>query len=163
MSVNSNLNKFKRKGNGKRKRRNAMTKVEGDFDHYAIITDFSGSTRLLAKLLDGPVVSVRIPNKFYKKVWFRKDDIIIVTKLADTMFEIKGKVPDNELNLIKKDLVKEDPKMTKKDGVVIVFDEDADDVQQQRDIAAPSANKCSSEKDEESDEEDEEEINIDDI
>lgn len=46
---------------------------------YAQVLNRLGGDRLLIKLLDNKECQAIIPGRFYKKVWFNKDDIVLIT------------------------------------------------------------------------------------
>lgn len=120
MSTHSNLNKFK----NLRRRKNASASFSERTDMYGFVKELSGDKHLVFIPVIGDIIAkyslcARIPGKFFKRVWFRKDDLIVVTKLAENLYEIKGKVAENEIDAIKNKFIMSDEKI--KDSVVIEF------------------------------------------
>jgi hypothetical protein len=78
------------------------------------------------------IVSCRIPGKMWKKVWFNKNDYVVIGgKFSDKIYELAGRVMDSELNYVKKMFDKTDD--TEDIGIQIggdenEVDEDHDDM-----------------------------------
>lgn len=97
MTTHGNLNKFKHKNKNKR-RKNPNATFDKNTDEFGIVTEIYGNEYIGVQILDGRStnVKVRIPGKFRKKVWLRKGDPIVITKLE--IWEVKGRV--NEIDMI---------------------------------------------------------------
>ncbi len=98
-----NGNRFKGNTQKKGKKNPFITDFDANLDRYAQVVDKKGGTQVEVAPIDanGQKVYVRIPGKFYKKVWFNRGDIVVITKVTDNMEEIKGKAPEHELNKLK--------------------------------------------------------------
>ena len=74
-----NGNKFK--GNGKRKNKNKIGEFDCQDDNmfYAKVDKLPGTNKLNVILHDGREETVIIPGKYYKKVWFKIGDYIVVS------------------------------------------------------------------------------------
>src|SRR5579872_6350206 len=97
-----NGNKFK--GNKQKKGGRTRKEVYSDFDQktdrYGKIVGLEGGKGISVLLLDstdGKPVRAAIRGIHHKKVWFKKDDIVVVRGE-----EIWGKVNDNEVNRIRR-------------------------------------------------------------
>ena len=104
MSNIGNGNKFK--GNKQKKasraRKSAVVGLDESVDQYAVVDRLMGGNHIEVKTLkDDKPVMVSIPGRFYKRVWFNKGDVVIISKIIDNLFEIKGKVAENELLKLK--------------------------------------------------------------
>lgn len=99
------------KGNkGKKARRRADP--YGDFqegeDQYGRVYNLSGIDHLEVELTspneDGDkIVKCRIPGRFYKKVWFKKHDLVVVgERFSEKIYELKGKVRESDANRVKR-------------------------------------------------------------
>tara|TARA_B100001989_G_C24374929_1_gene381306 strand:- start:117 stop:668 length:552 start_codon:yes stop_codon:yes gene_type:complete len=74
-----NGNKFK--GNGKRKNKNKIGEFDCQDDNmfYAKVDKLPGTNKLNVILHDGREETVIIPGKYYKKVWFKIGDYVVVS------------------------------------------------------------------------------------
>ena len=73
-----NGNKFK--GNSKRKNKNRIGEFDCDTDNmfYGKVDKLPGTNKLNVILHDGRQETVIIPGKYYKKVWFKIGDYLVV-------------------------------------------------------------------------------------
>jgi len=86
-------NKFGGSGHKKSKRGNrnrvgAFNEESGDY--YAKVIKIAGDNKVDVKLHDGRLMQVRIPGRYFRKVWVRPEDLICCTEE-----EMRWKV-DNE-------------------------------------------------------------------
>lgn len=92
-----------------RKKKATQAELDPDCDQYAKVISPEGGKHLRVMPLgsyDKKTVAVDIPGRFHKKVWFNKDDIIVITHASkDTSgrqkFEVKGRVGDGEVARIR--------------------------------------------------------------
>lgn len=159
-----NGNKFK--GNKPKKSGRGRKEVYSDFDastdHYGRIVTLEGGKGVSVLLLDntdGKPVHVTIRGIHHKKVWFKKDELVVVRGS-----ELWGKVSDGELNRVRRDF---DRLEGKGDSSAIVFRDanDLDDDEDEEDTAkkVPAQPARNFTLDAPDDETDKEPINIDDI
>jgi hypothetical protein len=101
-----NGNKFK--GNKPKKSGRGRKEVYADFnpktDHYGRIVNIEGGKHVSVVLLDSPdtkPISATIRGIHHKKVWFKKDDLVIVRDNGN-MPELWGKVSENECNKVRR-------------------------------------------------------------
>lgn len=135
MSGTGNGNRLK--GNAVKKanrtRKKATTPFDQTVDQYAMVERLLGGPHLEAKTLKNlkPIV-VRIPGRFYKRVWFNKGDLVIITQVAENIMEIKGKPSEEDVSKIryqfdKQDRVNGDTKSMIRFGDYEESDEDDDE------------------------------------
>ncbi len=100
MANNGNLNKFKHRN---KRRKNPNATFDANTDEYAFVVELCGDKHVSAQILDGHHVIVKalIPGRFFKKVWFRKNDLLVITKLDAKRWEIKGRVDENNAGHVK--------------------------------------------------------------
>lgn len=104
---NGNISKGN-KGKKARRRIDPYAEYNDEEDRYGRVYTLSGSEHLEVELAspgdDGEtIVTCRIPGKFYKKIWFKKHDMVVVGgKFSDKVYELKGKVRENEVNRVKR-------------------------------------------------------------
>jgi len=105
-----NGNKFK--GNQVRKSKRKDEYVY-DFnietDKYAIVSGIVGGNHLLADIFEGnnkKQVRARIMGIHYRKVFYKKDDIIVIN-CDGNIYEVRGRVNENDIDNIKKQFVKQ--------------------------------------------------------
>jgi len=104
MSNTGNGNRLKGNAQKKANRSNKNTSIGFDdtVDQYALIERLVGGKHIEVKTLkNNKIVMVIIPGRFYKRVWFNKGEIVIITQVAENMLEIKGKVREEDLQKIR--------------------------------------------------------------
>lgn len=122
-----NGNKFKgnKQKKGSRGRKDVYADFNQDTDHYGKILGLEGGKHASVSLLpNGNTVRAMLRGIHHKKVWFKKDDLVIIR--GDNNFaEVWGKVNDNESNQIRREF----DKLEGKNNNSIVFNEsdDSDD------------------------------------
>lgn len=97
-------NKFKgnKQTKGGRGKKNATAKFDEDTDINAIVESNLGGAHLkMINIKDGRSFRATIPGKFRKKIWFKAGDAVVVTKVMDNVFEIKGKISDFDMAKIR--------------------------------------------------------------
>lgn len=112
-------NKPKKSGRG---RKEVYSEFDSSTDHYGRIVTLEGGKGVSVLLLDntdGKPVHVTIRGIHHKKVWFKKDELVVVRGS-----ELWGKVSDGELNRVRRDF---DRLEGKGDSSAIVF-RDANDL-----------------------------------
>jgi len=109
-----NGNKFK--GNQVKKTyRKRKDEYVYDFDEkndkFGIVTSIAGGTHLIADILDEnnnkKQVRAKIMGKHHKKVIFKKEDLIVIN-CDGNIFEVRGRVNDDDISKIKKQFIKEE-------------------------------------------------------
>ncbi len=140
MAFNGNLNKFKHRN---KRRKNPNAQYDKNRDEYGFVSKLCGDKHIVVQLLDGhsTLVKACIPGKFFKKVWFRPNDLLVVT-MRDKIWEIKGRVDENNLAEAKL-LMQQQVTVEKTDQHVVIKFEEAGET----DITF-----CSNESDDENDE-----------
>jgi hypothetical protein len=133
----ANGNKFK--GNKQKKEERGgkrFANFDTRLDQYARIVNIDGGRHMTVLPLDSidkKTISVIIPGRFHKRVWFKKDEIIIIAN-----GEVRGKVTENEMNRIR---AKFDKLEGDQNNSLIfgddVEDSDQDDEQLKEKIAIP--------------------------
>jgi translation initiation factor IF-1 len=100
-----NGNKFK--GNKVKKsargRKSGQANFDAATDQYACVVNIEGGKHVNVLLLDSvdkKSTPALIPGKFHRKVWFKKDDLVVVMGNGNLM-EIKGMVSDSEIPRIR--------------------------------------------------------------
>lgn len=140
-----NGNKFK--GNKPKKSGRGRKEVYSDFnqstDHYGKIVSLEGGKGVSVLLLDntdGKPIHASIRGIHHKKVWFKKEDIVVIRGS-----EVWGKVSDSELNRVRRDF---DRLEGKGDSSTIVFkdanelDDDSDEEENTKKVPVHSAKNC---------------------
>lgn len=102
---NGNLTKGN-KGKKNRRRVNPYATAE-DGDNYGRIYKNDGqhvTVELPSENEDGKTqITCRIPGKFWKKIWFNKGDLVVVSgKISENIYELKGKVSDSEARKVRR-------------------------------------------------------------
>jgi hypothetical protein len=125
MSKNGNATK----GNAQKKKGGGFGKKEifSDFDpvtdYYAKIINMEGGKGVSVmplKSIDQKPVHVNIRGIHHKKVWYRKDDLVVIRGI-----EIWGKVNESEHNLVKRGF---DKLEGKGDGSNVIFENEEEDI-----------------------------------
>lgn len=104
--MSGNVNGNRLKGNAVKKanrvRKKTITSFDKTVDQYAMVDKMVGGHHLEAKTLKNrtPII-IRIPGRFYKRVWFNRGDLLIITQVAENIMEIKGKPSEEELPKIR--------------------------------------------------------------
>jgi len=109
MSGNGNRLKGNAVKKANRARKKSTTPFDQTVDQYAIVERLLGGPHLEAKTLknQNPIV-VRIPGRFYKRVWFNRGDALIITQVAENIMEIKGKPSEEDVPKIRYQFDKQD-------------------------------------------------------
>jgi hypothetical protein len=104
-----NGNKFKGNQVKKSKRKEEFVMdYDIEKDKYAVVTGILGGNHLQADIIEGDKrkqVRARIMGIHYRKVYFKKDDLIVVN-CDGNIFEVRGRVNDNEIDNVKKQFTK---------------------------------------------------------
>ena len=106
-------NKPKKSG---RRRKEVYSEFDSNTDHYGRIVTLEGGKGISVLLLDntdGKPIHVTIRGIHHKKVWFKKDELVVVRGS-----ELWGKVSEGELNRVRRNF---DRLEGKGDGNAIVF------------------------------------------
>lgn len=100
-----NGNKFKgNKGKKGRRRKNPYADFDPDVDRYGKVIELMGGSHVRVQPIDceeKDAVQARIPGKFYKKIWFKKDDFVVITQISNNLSELKGKVSESDINKVR--------------------------------------------------------------
>jgi len=147
-SFKGNGNRFK--GNQQKKtgraKKNAIADFDKDNDMYVRVVSIEGGKHLSVLPLDSSdkkTIMAVIPGKFHKKVWFRKEDILIVTK-SGNICEVKGKIDEGSLSKIKSQFEKMDSG-NNSDSMVFGNDNDDSDDDEKKDDNTKSDSKTKKE------------------
>lgn len=98
----SNGNKFKGNKNKKSfRKKNPHPDFDENLDEYAKVISLQGGKHLTIQLLESKEkqVSAIIKGCHHRKIWYTKDELIIVRPL-DNLYEVQGKVPPDELKSV---------------------------------------------------------------
>jgi len=131
MSGTGNGNRLK--GNAQKKasrtNKNSSTSFDDTTDQYGLIERLVGGRHIEVKTLkNNKPIMANIPGRFYKRVWFNKGDIVIVTQVAENMLEIKGKPSEDDLPKIRYQFDKMDRANGDSRGIIQFGDyDDSDD------------------------------------
>ena len=124
-----NGNKFK--GNkakkGARGRKNVYADFDPNVDQYAKIISIEGGKHMNVLPLDsadGTTVHATIRGIHHKKVWFKKDDYVVITYNGN-IAEVMGKVNENDINRVRGQF--DNTGDNKKDNIIFCDDEASDD------------------------------------
>ena len=91
-------------------------------DEYAKVLSLQGGKHLTAQLLDSSkdkIVSAVIKGSHHRKIWYTKDDYIIVRPF-ENLYEVQGKVPDDYVKTIQNKF----DKLDKKSNTSYIFEDD---------------------------------------
>lgn len=131
-----NGNKFKgnKQKKGSRGRKDVYADFNPDTDHYGKILGLEGGKHASVSLLpNGTTIRAMLRGIHHKKVWFKKDDLVIIR--GDSNFaEVWGKVNDNESNQIRRDF---DKLEGKNNSSMVIFNESDDSDDEQQTTAKP--------------------------
>ena len=98
--LHGNGNKFKGT-RGKKGRVNAYADYDPQTDQYARIASIEGGKHMTVLPLNGAArLPALIRGIHHKKVWFKKDDIVVIT-VTSGMCEVKGKAQEQELGRVR--------------------------------------------------------------
>jgi len=124
------MNGNKTKGNqGRKARKDAIVYFDDTQDQYARIEKLNGVNHVDCLTLKGEkniLQNVIIPGKFYKRVWFKIGDIVIVQPVEEK-YEIKGRPDESEIKKLKDQFEK--ISSSKGDSKTIIRFGDSDDEQ----------------------------------
>lgn len=99
-----NGNKFKgNKGKKGRRRKNPYADFDEKTDQYAKVLSMQGGKHMTVQPLDNPngeTVSAIIKGSHHRKIWYRKDELIVIRTIGQ-LVEVQGKVPMDEINSIR--------------------------------------------------------------
>lgn len=115
---NGNVNKGNNPTKSMRRRKNPQVACDANTDRYAKVVKIEGGKRLSVLPLEdvnGKPITVIIPGKFHKRVFFKIDDYVVITD-----HELKGKVNEGEVNKIKNKF----EKLKSGNNDTIIFDDD---------------------------------------
>jgi hypothetical protein len=99
-----NGNKFKgtKKKKGFRKK-NPNPDFDERLDEYALVSTIQGGKHLSVKLFNtgNDIVQAIIKGSHHRKIWYKKDEIVIIRSLGN-LYEVQGKVPPDEARALKR-------------------------------------------------------------
>lgn len=108
----------RKKNKEQHKKSSIVNSVSGD-ESYAFVDSLLGGKHVRVTMIDGAdnksVIAV-IPGRFYKRVWFKKDDVVIVSENGN-LREIKGKASESEASTIRSKFGRD------KDSNALVFED----------------------------------------
>lgn len=96
----------KKQRRGGRKRIDPSCDVENDTEVYAVVKGKIGDTHISVVTLDGQELNPRIPGKFWKKIWFKTGNYVVVIRGDGNIDEIKGMVIENKIKNVKREFEK---------------------------------------------------------
>ena len=105
---NGNINKGNKQKKSRRRVQQYADYVKGDGDQYAKVHKLTGGEHLEVELIEpdesnDKIVMCRIPGKFFKKIWFRAGDLVVLSgKFSDTIYDLKGRVQESDVNSVQK-------------------------------------------------------------
>jgi len=87
-------NKYKKGKKGGRKNKNPTTAfdVTDGVHYYGQVIQKLGHNRLSIKLQTGETIQAIIPGKFMKKLWFNKEDFIVVEHTGGEFYDVIQKI-----------------------------------------------------------------------
>ena len=98
--LHGNGNKFKGT-RGKKGRVNAYADYDAQTDQYARVASIEGGKHMTVLPLNGAArLPALIRGIHHKKVWFKKDDIVVIT-VTSGMCEVKGKAQEQEIGRVR--------------------------------------------------------------
>jgi translation initiation factor IF-1 len=88
-----------KKGGARNKNPTAKFDTNDGYHHYGQVIQILGGNRLNIKLTNDVNVQAVIPGKFMNKVWFRKDDYVVL-KEENNFYDIVQKITSSEIQSI---------------------------------------------------------------
>jgi translation initiation factor IF-1 len=122
----SNGNKFK--GNNAKKsfrKKNPYIDFDEKLDEYGKVLSMQGGKHLTVQLLDnskGKTVSAIIKGIHHRKIWYAKDELVIIRPLGN-LYEVQGKVAEDDIKAIQRRF---DKLEGNNNGLCVLNDDDDD-------------------------------------
>jgi translation initiation factor IF-1 len=133
-------NKYKKGKKGGRKNKNPTETydVTNGVHYYGQVIQKLGHNRLSIKLQTGETIQGVIPGKFLKKLWFNKEDFVVVEHTGSTFYDVIQKIvaPD-QLETAAKSI---GIKLNKDDYNIYRVDEDNNDDSEDDKLIQPNEN-----------------------
>jgi translation initiation factor IF-1 len=120
-------NKYKKGKKGGRKNKNptAVFDVTNGVHYYGQVIQKLGHNRLSIKLQTGETIQGVIPGKFLKKLWFNKEDFVVVEHVGGEFYDVIQKIQaQDQLETASKNI---GIKLNKDDYNIYRIDEDDED------------------------------------
>jgi len=92
---------YKKGKKGGSRNKNPSTKFDTNdgYHHYGQVVQILGGNRIGVRLTNDEMVQAVIPGKFMNKVWFRKDDYVVL-KRENNFFDVVQKITSSEIQSI---------------------------------------------------------------
>ncbi len=92
---------YKKGKKGGSRNKNPSTKFDTNdgYHHYGQVVQILGGNRVGVRLTNDEMVQAVIPGKFMNKVWFRKDDYVVL-KRENNFFDVVQKITSSEIQSI---------------------------------------------------------------
>jgi len=92
---------YKKGKKGGARNKNPSTKFDTNdgYHHYGQVIQILGGNRLSIRLTNDEIVQAVIPGKFMNKVWFRKDDYVVL-KGENNFYDVVQKITSSEVQSI---------------------------------------------------------------
>lgn len=92
---------YKKGKKGGSRNKNPSTKFDTNdgYHHYGQVVQILGGNRISVRLTNDEMVQAVIPGKFMNKVWFRKDDYVVL-KRENNFFDVVQKITSSEIQSI---------------------------------------------------------------
>jgi translation initiation factor IF-1 len=133
-------NKYKKGKKGGRKNKNPTETfdVTDGVHYYGQVLQKLGHNRLSIKLQTGETIQGVIPGKFIKKLWFNKEDFVVVEHVGSEFYDVIQKIqaPD-QLETAAKSI---GIKLNKDDYNIYRVDEENDDDDDEDELIQPNTN-----------------------
>jgi initiation factor 1A len=92
---------YKKGKKGGARNKNPVTKFDTNdgYHHYGQVIQILGGNRLSIRLTNDEIVQAVIPGKFMNKVWFRKDDYVVLMR-ENNFYDVVQKITSSEVQSI---------------------------------------------------------------
>jgi initiation factor 1A len=92
---------YKKGKKGGARNKNPATKFDTNdgYHHYGQVIQILGGNRLSIRLTNDEIIQAVIPGKFMNKVWFRKDDYVVLMR-ENNFYDVVQKITSSEVQSI---------------------------------------------------------------